>query len=73
MSFDESSFNKHFEIIHPKDFETNGQKTPYNDVPIQSLKIVNKEFIHEIEEALKAFENFLIGEFSSDVIFNYVS
>ena len=24
MSFDESSFNKHFEIIHPKDFETNG-------------------------------------------------
>lgn len=34
-----------------------------NEVILSSVKIVGREFIHEIETGLKGFENYLISEF----------
>ena len=43
------------------------------DFQLPSLRIVEREYIHEIEEGIKAFENYLINEFGQEVQFNYVS
>ena len=62
LSLDESSFNKRFMFIDNEAYcyqTTNIQE----DFQLPSLRIVEREYIHEIEEGIKAFENYLINEF----------
>lgn len=43
-----------------------------DEIILNSLKIVDRDFIHQIEGGLKAFENYLLNEFGQDVQFNYL-
>lgn len=67
LQFDESSFEKKFQIIDAQNFDTHGFRPPGEECIIPSLKIVDKDFIHDIEDGIKAFENYLTNEFGQDV------
>ena len=54
-------------MIDPKNFNTHGKTVPENEIIIPSVKVVEKEFIHDIEEGLKTFENYLTKEYGEDV------
>ena len=74
LYFDENSFEKYFTVIDPADFQRDGQVVPTREgeIKLPSIKIVDKEFLFEIEGALKAFETYLYGEFGTEVQFPYV-
>lgn len=68
--FDESSFEKYFKIYDPADFTMkDGTTVPTKEgeIKIPSIKVVDKDFLFEIEGALKAFENYLYNEFGNEV------
>jgi len=65
LFFDDSSFDKYFQSIDPADFKRDGQVVPLRDgeVRLNSIKMVDKDFLFEIENALKMFESYLYNEF----------
>ena len=72
LTFDESSFEKFFEKLDPTDFKRDGQPLQSQpgsemEIKLSSLKIVNKDFLYEIEGGLKAFETYLFDTFGQDV------
>ncbi len=69
LVFDESSFDKYFEKIDSSNFERDNQVVPMKEgeIKLSSLKIVDKDFLYEIQDSLKEFENYLLAEFGSEV------
>eukprot|EP00347_Sterkiella_histriomuscorum_P005987 403354508 len=75
LYFDESSFDKYFQMLDPADFKMkDGQTIPTKEgeIKLPTIKIVDKDFLFEIEGALKTFENYLFNEFGQEVQFPYV-
>jgi len=75
LLFDDSSFQKFFELIDASYFQDNHQTFPTrpNETFLKSIKIVDKAFIMELVTGLQAFENLLIKEFGADAQFNYLA
>lgn len=46
--------------------------TKEGEIKLPAIKLVDKDFLFEIEGALKAFETYLFNEFGSEVQFPYV-
>ena len=73
--FDESSFEKYFQNIDPEEFQKNLTNVPKveGEIKLPSLKIVEKDFLFELEQGLHAFETYLLNEYGNDITFPYVS
>jgi hypothetical protein len=72
--FDESSFETYFKYVDPDEFTKKLTNIPNieGEIKLQSLKIVEKDFLFEIEPGLHAFETYLINEYGHDITFPYV-
>lgn len=66
LILDESSFNKYFEYIEPNQY-FNSTSIPKENFYIKSLKVVKNKFIEEIQDAIRAFEKYLMNEFGGEV------
>ena len=74
LVFDDSSFEKYFEYIDADEFQGKLKNVPKveGEVKLKSLKIVDKDFLYEIEPGLHAYETYLLSEYGPDITFPYV-
>lgn len=75
LVFDESSFEKFFQYVETSEIFKNHANINLVDheIRLKSLKIVDKDFLYDIEIGLHAFETYLLNEFGPNITFSYVS
>lgn len=75
LVYDESSFEKFFKFVDPADILKSHLGIPEidNEIKLQNLKIVDKDFIFEVETGLQALQTYFIKEYGSGISFSYVS
>lgn len=75
MNFDEDSFQKYFEYLDEQTFQSQ-LKLPLpnisNEVKHRSLKIIDKDFITELDHGILAFETYLLKEYGQNVSIPYL-